>query len=186
MCKRSSHRRAAPADDRAGTATATTTTTAAAAAAASAVPAVAVAAAAAAAAHAKGGFKENFSAGKEGVTMLKLKSREVDPRGEQLARDLEAQRFVMQSRSCANQVIAPSFVVQEFEPEFATAPEARSFARSRVRSFVRSLVRSFARSLARSLVRSLARKRVRSFVRSLARSFARSLVRPPVVIIVCR
>ena len=67
-------------------------------------------------------FKENFSAGKEGVTFLKF-DRERDPQGTQLAADITAHGCIMQARSNNNQVIAPSFVVQEFEPEFDTAAE---------------------------------------------------------------
>ena len=66
--------------------------------------------------------KENFSAGKEGVSFMKM-DRVADPDGARLARDLEAHRFMMQARSNANQIIAPEFVVQEFEPEFETAAE---------------------------------------------------------------
>eukprot|EP00750_Incisomonas_marina_P000073 INCI10047.2.p1 GENE.INCI10047.2~~INCI10047.2.p1 ORF type:complete len:435 (-),score=81.87 INCI10047.2:67-1269(-) len=70
--------------------------------------------------------KENFSAGKEGVSFMKM-DRVADPDGARLARDLEAHRFMMQARSNANQIIAPEFVVQEFEPEFETAAEIRMF-----------------------------------------------------------
>jgi len=71
-------------------------------------------------------LKENFSAGKEGVSVIKV-DREKDPKGTALQQDLEAHRYIMQSRSNLNQVISPSFVVQEFEPLFETSAEVSDY-----------------------------------------------------------
>jgi hypothetical protein len=69
-------------------------------------------------------LKENFSAGMEGVTFLKLDPG--DRRGEKLARDLEAHRFIMQARANNNPIVSPAFIVQQYQPRFLTEAEVRS------------------------------------------------------------